>query len=157
MPPLFTASLAESLDRKSNLTVSEAKSGDKLEPGHVLIAPGGKHMIIRKHPEEESFIIGLNDNPPENNCKPSVDVLFRSAAAHFGKTALAIVMTGMGDDGCRGMRTLKRQGTYCLTQDEESCVVYGMPRSVDQAGLSDESVTLDQMAERITKIIERAS
>jgi len=157
MPPLFTKSLAESLNRKSILDVAEAKSGDLLEVGKVLIAPGGKHMVIRKRADGNGYMVGLNENPPENNCRPSVDVLFRSAASHFGKNALALVMTGMGDDGCKGIRVMKRQGTYCLTQDAESCVVYGMPRVIDEAGLSDETVALDRIAERITRIIERAA
>lgn len=157
MPPLFTKSLAESLNRKSILEVAEAKSGDLIESGTVLIAPGGKHMIIRKRADGNGYMVGLNDNPPENNCRPSVDVLFRSVASHFGKNTLALVMTGMGDDGCKGVRVMKRQGTYCLTQDEESCVVYGMPRVIDEAGLSDETVPLNRIAERVTRIIERAA
>lgn len=161
MPALFTASLAESLNKKSKLKVSEAKDGQTIRPNEVLIAPGGKHMLVRKkaggsaaNPE---FVIGLSDAPPENNCRPAVDVLFRSVATHYGKGALALIMTGMGEDGCKGVRALKRQGCYCLTQNEASCVVYGMPRAVEEAGLSDESISLDALASRIIRIAKKAA
>jgi two-component system chemotaxis response regulator CheB len=156
MPPLFTASLAESLGRKSVLTVREAQEGDVLRPNTVLIAPGGKHMVIRSDPNGvggPGFILALNENPPEQNCRPSVNVLFRSAATYFGGRVLAIVMTGMGEDGCEGVRAMKRQGCICLTQEESTCVVYGMPRAVDEAGLSDARVPLEQMAERIQQFV----
>lgn len=156
MPPLFTASLAESLDRKSSLTVREGREGDVVRANTVLIAPGGKHMVIRRDSAEaegHGYVIALNDNPPEQNCRPSVNVLFRSAATHFGGKILAIVMTGMGEDGCEGVRAMKRQGCICITQEESTCVVYGMPRAVDEAGLSDARVPLDQLADRIMHIV----
>ncbi len=157
MPPLFTASLAESLDKKSNIHVAEAQENSPLKPNEVLIAQGGKHMLIRKSADGQGYMVGLNENPPENNCRPAVDVLFRSAATHFGNKALALIMTGMGEDGCKGVRVMKRQGSYCLTQDADSCVVYGMPRAIADAGLSDEVVTLDSLADRITRIVRRAA
>lgn len=154
MPPLFTASLAESLGRKSQLAVREAQEGESILPNTVLIAPGGKHMVLRADPTGgPGFVIALNENPPEQNCRPSVNVLFRSAATYFGGKILSVVMTGMGEDGCEGVRTMKRQGCICLTQEESSCVVYGMPRAVDEAGLSDARVPLDQMAERIQHLV----
>lgn len=154
MPPLFTASLAESLGRKSVLPVREAREGELILPNTVLIAPGGKHMVIRQDPAHgDGHIVALNENPPEQNCRPSVNVLFRSASTYFGGKILAVVMTGMGEDGCEGVRAMKRQGCICLTQEESTCVVYGMPRAVDEAGLSDARVPLDQMAERIHQIV----
>ncbi|HWQ10075.1 MAG TPA: chemotaxis response regulator protein-glutamate methylesterase [Holophaga sp.] len=157
MPPCFTASLAAHLDQRSSLSVREAKDGEPVLPGHVLIAPGGKHMVVRRMGGEEggSLIVGLNENPPENSCRPSVDVLFRSVAAHFRGNMLAVIMTGMGNDGCEGVRAMKRQGCLCLSQTEDSCVVYGMPLAVDEAGLSDERVPLDRLAERIDRLARK--
>lgn len=157
MPPCFTASLAAHLDQRSALSVREAKDGEPVLPGHVLIAPGGKHMVVRRMggDEGQGLIIGLNENPPENSCRPSVDVLFRSVAAHFGGNMLAVIMTGMGNDGCEGVRTMKRRGCICLSQTEETCVVYGMPLAVDEAGLSDERIPLDRLAERIDRLARK--
>jgi len=155
MPPMFTASLADSLNRKSAVAVKEAVEGEALKPGVMYIAPGGKHMVVRND-ENRTISVGLNDNPKENNCRPAVDVLFRSIAANFeGKNVLSIIMTGMGDDGCKGVRTLKRKGAYCVTQEESSCVVYGMPRVVDEAQLSDESIPLDEIAQRIRTLVNQ--
>lgn len=153
MPPMFTASLAESLNKKASIKVKEATDHELVEPGVMYIAPGGHHMIVRKNGAKQ-VSIGINDNPKENNCRPAVDVLFRSVAAHFNaKHVLSIIMTGMGEDGCKGVRTLKRKGAYCITQSAESCVVYGMPRAVNEAELTDESVSLDGLANRITQLV----
>jgi len=154
MPPMFTASLAEHLDKRSKLPVREAKEGEAVLPGHVYLAPGGKHMVVRRAGEDRTPIIGLNENPPENSCRPSVDVLFRSLAAQYDGNILAVIMTGMGSDGCEGVRAMKRKGCYCLTQTEESCVVYGMPLAVDEAGLSDDQVPLDRLAARIAHLVQ---
>ncbi len=156
MPPVFTASLAGSLNKKSNLPVREAEDGQTIEPGVVLIAPGGKHMVVRRmrnDEDEDVLVVGLNENPPENSCRPSVDVLFRSVAMAYGGNVLALIMTGMGDDGYRGVKAMKQRGCYCITQDEDSCIIYGMPRAVDQAGLSDESISLSRLAARIKNLI----
>ncbi|MFP4416905.1 MAG: protein-glutamate methylesterase/protein-glutamine glutaminase [Chitinivibrionales bacterium] len=148
MPPTFTRSLAESLNRKSSLQVMEAEEQQVVKPGCVYIAPGGKHMVVRE--KNGTVYIGLNDGPPENSCRPSVDVLFRSVASVYGgRGILAAVLTGMGSDGLNGVRTLKRKGCLCLTQDEKSCVVYGMPRAVDEAGLSDKSLSLEHIAKEM--------
>jgi len=157
MPPMFTASLAEHLNRNSHLPVAEAVEGELVLPNRVYIAPGGKHMVIRSKGEGEPFIIGLNENPPENSCRPSVDVLFRSIAAHYDGGIMAVIMTGMGTDGCEGVRALKRKGCVCLTQSEETCVVYGMPLAVDEAGLSDEKVALPHLASRIARMVRAGS
>lgn len=149
MPPSFTEALARDLDRKSKLEVREAKEGDQLVARNVYIAPGGKHMVVRR--QDDKVLVGLNEGPPENSCRPAVDVLFRSvAAAYSDANVLALVMTGMGADGMKGVQALKRKRCFCLTQSQESCVVYGMPQAVDSAGLSDESVDLDQLAGRLT-------
>jgi two-component system chemotaxis response regulator CheB len=152
MPPVFTTSLAEHLDQHSQVSVREAREGEAIRPGTVLIAPGGKHMVVRRR---DGLVIGLNENPPENSCRPSVDVLFRSLAAHYDGNMLAVVMTGMGSDGCEGVRAMKRRGCRCLTQSEASCIVYGMPLAVDEAGLSDEQVPLDRLADRIVELVRR--
>ncbi|MBD3346536.1 MAG: chemotaxis-specific protein-glutamate methyltransferase CheB [Chitinivibrionales bacterium] len=146
MPPSFTRSLSESLDRKSALTVVEAEEHMEVKKGTVYIAPGGRHMTVRE--KDKKVVIGLNDSPPENSCRPSVDVLFRSVANLYGnRGVLAAVLTGMGSDGAAGVRALKRKGCFCITQEEKSCVVYGMPRAVDEAGMSDLSIPIESIAE----------
>jgi len=152
MPVEFTATLARDLDRKSQLQVKEAQEGDPVVPGTVLLAPGGRHMLVRR--EGKKVVIGLDDGPKENSCRPAVDFLFRSVADCYGEgVVLAVIMTGMGNDGMRGMRQLKTKNCYALSQSEESCVVYGMPKAVDDAGLSDESVDLEKLAGRINEIV----
>ncbi|OPZ19557.1 MAG: Chemotaxis response regulator protein-glutamate methylesterase [candidate division BRC1 bacterium ADurb.BinA364] len=156
MPPMFTAALARDLDKKSALEVKEAAEGDAVESGRVLIAPGGRHMVVRPGAGGANSI-GLNDGPPENSCRPSVDVLFRSVANAFADAAaLAVIMTGMGADGRRGVEALKRKQCLCLTQSAASCVVYGMPQAVDEAGLSDESCDLNALAGRIVEIVKKS-
>ncbi len=152
MPPVFTEALAKDLNRKSALHVAEASDGLAVEPGNVVIAKGGCHMVARR--KESSIVIGLNDGPPENSCRPAVDVLFRSVADCYGDLGvLSVILTGMGCDGLAGVRALKRKSCYCVTQTESSCVVYGMPRAVDEAGLSNESMGIDQMALRIAELV----
>ncbi len=153
MPPHFTRSLAESLNKKSKLHVIEAPENEIIKRGTVYIAPGGKHMIVRSN--GNSFVIGHSDSPPENSCKPSVDVLFRSVATYYTGGVLALVLTGMGNDGCSGVRMLKRQKCYCITQLESSCVVYGMPRAVDEAALSDQSLPIESIAQEMVTLTSR--
>ena len=156
MPPVFTASLAQSLNQRSPLEVMEAQADQSVRSGQVLIAPGGRHMVVHRVTSSNgnsSVRVGLNDDPPENSCRPSVDVLFRSVGATYGRNVLAVVMTGMGEDGMRGVKALKERGCYCITQDAASCTIYGMPRAVDQAGLSDESVPLRHIASRIAHLV----
>ncbi len=149
MPPLFTKSLADSLAQRSKLRITEATEGEPVRRGTVYIAPGGRHMVVRRG--EGEAIIGLNDGPPVNSCRPSVDVLFRSVASVYGEHGiLTVILTGMGNDGCAGVRTCKRYPCFCITQSEPSCVVYGMPRAVDEAGLSDISLPLEKIAEELT-------
>ena len=160
MPPLFTKSLANGLAKKSALAVCEASEGERVMANTVYIAPGGRHMVVRKWseagPGRTEHVIGLNDNPPENSCRPAVDVLFRSIAVNYGGNTLAVIMTGMGSDGCEGVRALKRRGSYCLSQSKASCVVYGMPQAVDEAGLSDETVPLGELAGRIEQLVRES-
>ena len=154
MPATFTKSLADSLAKKSKFNVVEASEGEPALPGIMYIAPGGRHMVVRK--KDGKVVIGLNDGPPENSCRPSVDVLFRSVAATYGdRGVLAVVLTGMGSDGCNGVRSLKRQGCYCITQSEQSCVVYGMPRAVDEAGLSDKSISLEAIPGQVERLLSQ--
>lgn len=152
MPPMFTKSLASHLNSKSPLPVVEAEDGQVIERNKVYIAPGGKHMVIRK--EGSTSYISIMDTAPVNSCKPSVDVLFDSVPGIFRENILSVIMTGMGSDGMNGVRNLKQTGCYSITQSEDSCVVYGMPRAVDEAGLSDEQIHLDMLSSRVTQIIK---
>jgi two-component system chemotaxis response regulator CheB len=158
MPAFLTPSLAHSLDIKSALRVKEAREGEPLMPNTVYVAPGGMHLLIKNQftQEDESFqrLMRLSDDPPENSVRPSADVLFRSAAEAFDGHILAVIMTGMGYDGMKGVRAMKKRGCYCITQAEETCVVYGMPRAVDEAGLSDERVPLNELASRIVDLVK---
>ncbi|WP_199193269.1 chemotaxis response regulator protein-glutamate methylesterase [Blastopirellula marina] len=147
MPPMFTKSLASDLNRASKITVCEAEEGQAILPGTAYIAPGGKQMKVVT--ENGAKVIHITDDPPERSCRPSVDYLFRSIAHEYGRKAMALVMTGMGDDGTLGCRLLKRHGCMVVAQDEKSCVVYGMPRQVVSSGLADKVVPLDQLHEVI--------
>jgi two-component system chemotaxis response regulator CheB len=157
MPSFLTFSLARSLNDKSPLRVHEAAEGELLRPGTVYVAPGGRHLLLRSRrggtPAPERTL-ALGDGPPENSVRPSADVLFRSVAEVFEGHVLAVIMTGMGNDGMRGVQALKSSGCYCITQTAETCVVYGMPRAVDEAGLSDESADLEALAERIAVLVK---
>ena len=153
MPPVFTKSLAQKLNGISKLSVKEAVDGEEVLPGNVYIAPGGFHMTVRKD-EEGSVLISLNDDPPLNSCKPSVDKLFISVAEVFkAQRTISVIMTGMGSDGVGGVRALReRKGGYCISQSEKSCVVYGMPRSIVDAGFSSGVLELEEIADRVTDI-----
>lgn len=148
MPEKFTEMYAQRLDDLCAMKVREARDGDRLERGLVLIAPGGRHMQLRKAAGQYFAVVA--DGPPVNRHKPSVDVLFRSAADCAGHDALAIILTGMGDDGARGMKLLHDKGARTLAQDEASCVVYGMPKEAVALGAVDDVLPLGQMARAIT-------
>lgn len=156
MPPLFTQSLAENLARKCALKVREAVHGELAEPDTVYIAPGGKHMRIAPAPGNR-LEVQITDDPPENNCRPAVDYLFRSVANHFPGQAMAAILTGMGSDGTLGLRLLKRHHCFALAQDEASCVVYGMPKAAFEAGVVDEVLPLESMAARIVAALRGGS
>ena len=128
---------AQRLDGVCAMNVREARDGDRLERGVVLIAPGGRHMQLRKHGGQ--YHVSIADGPPVNRHKPSVDVLFRSAAECAGRDALAVILTGMGDDGARGMKAMHDRGARTIAQDEHSCVVFGMPKEAIAAAASTRS------------------
>ncbi len=156
MPPHFTASLAQHLSHLSALPVREAQDNELVAANTVLIAPGGRHMTVRADPANATqLLIALNDSPPVNSCRPAVDVLFRSVAAHFNGGILSVILTGMGEDGAAGVAALKRKSCWSLAQDEKTCVVYGMPRALVERGLADEVVPLDALADRITALVKR--
>ncbi len=151
MPPKFTKSLADRLDGMSPLHVVEAEQGMVLERGCVYIAPGGLHLVFRR--QGGRVLIDTPEQPAESLHRPSVDVMFSSAAATFGGSVLAVVMTGMGKDGLLGGKKLKDVGGVMIAQDEESSVVYGMPRAVVEAGVADAVVPLDRIAETISSAV----
>ena len=155
MPPMFTESLAERLNNLSALTVVEAGEGDIPVPGGVYIAPGGKHMILRKTYQGAQVKLELHlvNTPPVNSCRPSVDVLFKSVSRVMDENILAVIMTGMGNDGCNGVQMLKEKGAYCIIQDEKTSVVWGMPQEVYNLGLANEVLPLDQIGPRISQIV----
>lgn len=150
MPEDFTKEFADSLNAICPLNVVEAKEGDLVRPGRILIAPGNKHMELRRM--ELASIVSLNSNPPENGHRPSVDVLFRSANKFYGSSVLAVIMTGMGRDGAKEMGYLYNSGAYTLAQDQNSCVVYGMPRVAVESGYADEVLPLEKIPERIIQL-----
>jgi two-component system chemotaxis response regulator CheB len=132
MPEKFTAAFAERLNSLCQLEVLEAKDGDRVIPGRALIAPGGRHMQLKRSGAQ--YVVEVADGPLVNRHKPSVDVLFRSVARFAGKNALGIIMTGMGDDGARGMKEMYDAGAFTIAQDEATCVVYGMPKEAVKLG-----------------------
>jgi two-component system chemotaxis response regulator CheB len=150
MPPIFTKSLAEDLNKKCQLDVREASDGHKVRPGQILIAPGGKQMKVERKPD--GVYICITNDPAERSCRPSADYLFRSVAEAYGGSATAVVMTGMGDDGTEGCRLIKRRGGKIIAQDEASCVVYGMPRQVVEAGLADIVCTLARIPDMMQRV-----
>lgn len=151
MPPLFTKLLAERLDSTSSLTVREAQEGDRVEVGKVLVAPGDFHMRVQR--DGRGVRVVLDQSAQENSCRPAVDVLFRSAAEVYGGAALAVILTGMGQDGLRGVQSLKALGAHVIAQDQASSVVWGMPGAVVSAGLSDTVTSLDGIVPEIFRQI----
>ena len=147
MPPQFTATFAERLDTHCKIRVREAKDGDRVEPGLALIAPGGKHMVTRRGPSH--YYVDVVDGPPVNRHRPSVDVLFRSVAMCAGPAATGIIMTGMGDDGARGLKEMEEVGAHTVAQDEKSCVVFGMPKVAIELGGVRQILPLDRIHEAV--------
>jgi two-component system chemotaxis response regulator CheB len=144
MPPRFTHSLAERINSLAKLTVKEAEEGDVLEQGIVLIAPGGKHMTFRKSGPD--VIAHISDQPTTTLYRPCADIMMTSAVETFNGPLLGVIMTGMGKDGLEGLRLAKKKGGYVVAQNEESCVVYGMPKAVVDDGIADAVVPLDEIA-----------
>jgi two-component system chemotaxis response regulator CheB len=149
MPPIFTRLLAERLSSLTGMPIEEAGNNDLLLPGHAWVAPGNYHMTV--HRQDGETCIHLNQEPPENSCRPAVDVLFRSVAAVYGSHALAVVLTGMGHDGLRGAEHIQDAGGQLIVQDEASSVVWGMPGAVAKAGLTDQILPLNQIAGAISR------
>ena len=148
MPPMFTKSLAERLNDTSHLTVREAKDREPVEPGIVLISPGGKHLSIKKIGGRS--IVSISSEPADTLYKPCVDVMFHSVAEAYGRATMAVVLTGMGSNGLEGARAIKDKGGVLMAQNEATCVVYGMPRAVIDAKLADQIVAIDDVAAEIT-------
>lgn len=150
MPEKFTAQFAERLDSICAVEVREARTGDRVMPGRALIAPGGKHLLLRRSGAQ--YVAEVRDGPPVNRHKPSVDVLFRSVAEVAGSNALGIIMTGMGDDGARGIQMMHRAGAATVAEDESTCVVFGMPKEAIALGAIDRIVPLDGIAREILAV-----
>ena len=144
MPPGFTASLAKLLDSMSSITVREAASGDTVRPGLALLAPGGYHMTVSRAGE-----VSLNNQPPVCGVRPAVDITMRSVANAYGRTAVGVVLTGTGFDGTEGAALIKNAGGKVLVEDESTCTVYGMPKSIVNAGNADKVVPLHDMADEV--------
>ena len=153
MPPLFTKSLANSLNKKSKLEIIEAQDGDKIEIGKVYIAPGGKQMKIVAGADGISRKLKITDDPPINSCKPSADYLFMSIAQHYVGRATGVIMTGMGSDGTEGLKQMKNTGSLIIAQDEATCTVYGMPKKPIESGLTDVIAPLNKIADEIVKTV----
>ncbi len=150
MPKGFTKALAERLDQTSKVTVKEAEHGEKLLDDYIYIAPGGKHMLIQQN--AKGACISIDDGPPVNSLKPCADVTLDSICKSNFQNILCIVLTGMGSDATVGIKNLSEvKNVYCITENKETCVVYGMPKSVEQNNLSDEVVPLGKIASAITK------
>lgn len=147
MPEKFTEAFADRLNKICEMEVLEAKNGDRVIPGRALVAPGGRHMQVKRSGAQ--YHVEIIDAPPVNRHRPSVDVLFRSVAKCAGKNALGIIMTGMGDDGALGMRDMHDAGAETIAQDEKTCVVYGMPKEAVKLGAVDKIVPLDIIASLI--------
>jgi two-component system chemotaxis response regulator CheB len=147
MPPIFTKYLAERLNAVGKLRVVEARAGEVLRPGCAWLAPGDFHLALTR--STAGSLTKLHQGPPENSCRPAVDVLFRSVAEIYGPAALGLVLTGMGYDGLRGAEAIRHAGGHILAQDEASSVVWGMPGAVAQAGLANEVLPLDEIAHRL--------
>ncbi len=153
MPKSFTPSFANSLNRTSQISVKEAQDGDLIQPGHAFLAPGGLHMRIKKN--SSRLYIQLEDDPPINRHRPSVDALFESVALCTGGSALGILLTGMGGDGAQGMRMMYQRGAWTIAQEESTCVVYGMPRVAVELGVVREILSPDEISARIASLVAK--
>ncbi len=149
IPASFSSSFTERINRMCDIDVVEPGDGEKILPGHAYIAPGDKHLLIER--SGVSYICRLNDGPPVNRHKPSVDVMFRSIAQNVGPNAMGIMLTGMGADGAQGMLEMKEQGVYNIVQDEDSSVVWGMPGAAVKLGATDKQLTLSKIASEILR------
>ncbi len=147
MPPAFTGAFASRLNNLCQIEVREAKNNDRVIPGTALIAPGGKHLLLKRSGAQ--YYVEVKEGPPVNRHCPSVDVLFRSAATCAGSNALGIIMTGMGDDGARGLKEMRDAGAHTIAQDEASCVVFGMPKEAIRLDAAERVMALDDVPRAI--------
>jgi two-component system chemotaxis response regulator CheB len=147
MPAGFTAAFARRLDGVCQIRVKEAEDGELVVPGCAYIAPGARHMLLQR--SGQRYHIAIKDGPPVSRHRPSVDVLFRSAAQYAGSAALGVIMTGMGDDGARGLLEMRKLGASTLAQDEDSCVVFGMPKEAIACGAAQKVISLTQIPKEI--------
>jgi len=151
MPGGFTRSFAERLDRLCRISVKEATDGERVLPGHAYIAPGDQHLELAR--SGANYVARLNSGPPVNRHRPSVDVLFHSAAKHAGKNAVGVILTGMGKDGAKGLLEMREAGAATIAQNEETCVVFGMPREAIAMGGALEVVALDDIPGRMMSLV----
>jgi two-component system chemotaxis response regulator CheB len=147
MPPGFTNSFAQRLNGLCRISVSEAVQGERILPGHAYIAPGGFHLSLTR--SGANYVAQVDEAPPVNRHRPSIDVLFDSAAKHAGKNAIGVILTGMGRDGAEGLLRMRQAGAHTLAQDEASCVVFGMPREAIAIGAACEVIPLQEMSQRV--------
>lgn len=150
MPEFFTASFAARLDSICRMSVREAKNGDAVTRGQILIAPGNKHILLQRN--GAYYSVQIKDGPLVTRHRPSVDVLFRSAARYAGKNSVGVIMTGMGDDGARGMFEMKRAGAYNIAQDEQTSVVFGMPNEAIKLKAVDKVLPLNKIVEEVLRV-----
>jgi two-component system chemotaxis response regulator CheB len=150
MPPAFTAALADRLAREAGRPCREARAGEPVLGGHTYVAPGDHHMTVMTREREP--VIRLDQGPPENHCRPAADPMLRSVANVYGASALVVVLTGMGEDGCRGSAEVRGRGGRVVAQDEATSVVWGMPGAVVHAGLADAVLPLERIAQHITSL-----
>jgi two-component system chemotaxis response regulator CheB len=150
MPPLFTRTLAEHIQRETGRPTSEAVDGALIERGHIYIAPGDFHMVVDK--QDDRMVIRLNQEAPEHFCRPSVNPLYNSAANWYGSSVLAVMLTGMGEDGIEGARSISERQGYIIAQDEQSSVVWGMPGAIAKAGLANQVEPLRNIASELARL-----
>jgi two-component system chemotaxis response regulator CheB len=149
MPEVFTKSFAARLDSLCRISVKEAEDAERVLPGHAYVAPGNWHLLLRR--SGANYMTQLSDGPPVNRHRPSVDVLFRSAAEHAGRNVVGVILTGMGKDGAQGMLAMKEAGAYNFAQDEASCVVFGMPKEAIAVGATDEILPIRDLAQGVIR------
>ncbi len=151
MPEHFTAAFASRLDSLCKISVKEARDGDTMLRGHALLAPGNKHMLLKR--SGARYYVQVKDGPLVSRHRPSVDVLFRSAARYAGANSIGVIMTGMGDDGAKGLKEMKDLGAYTIAQDEETCVVFGMPNEAIKAGAVEKVAPLQAIPKEIIRAV----
>ena len=155
MPEMFTGSFAKRLDGLCKVRVKEAEDGEKILPGHAYLAPGHSHLLVKR--TGGLYCCELSKAEPVNRHRPSVDVLFHSAARHVGANGVGVILTGMGKDGAQGMLAMKKAGCWNIGQDQDSCVVYGMPREAAQIGAVDEVSPLNEVAQRVVARLRQSA